>query len=121
MLLMAFAFLSCNKKVASYNPDFVGHWRTDYIEDTVINATVRSEIIFDERDGIYNNTCKDECSDQLCNCSSTQSGRAVLSVDKKSIRIGSTTSLVLSVDKEPYQGADGQWFMKLGGLVYHKL
>jgi len=100
--------------------DFVGQWRTDVINDTFLNEAIRSEIIIEDKDGIYNNSCKNVCEDQLCDCISTQSGRAVVSFDKKSMKIGSTNSLTLSIDEEPYQDANGKWVMKINGLTYYK-
>jgi len=111
---------NCNKKVSSYNHDFVGQWRTDVINDTLINEAIRSELIFDEKDGTYNNGCKDVCDDQLCDCVSQQSGRALVSFDKTLIKIGSSNSLTLSIDELPHQVTGGAWEMKIGGLVYYK-
>jgi len=112
---------SCNKKLSSYNPDFVGTWRTATITDTVINEIVRSEIVIQKNDGIYNNTCKDTCGERLCDCVSQQSGKAVINSTKDMIRIGSSSaSYPLSIDKEPYQGNNGQWMMIIDGLTYYK-
>jgi len=110
----------CNKRVSSYNMDFVGKWRTDVINDTLINESLRCELIIEDKDGIFNNSCKSVCEEQLCDCISTQSGRALVSFDKKSMKIGSSNSLTLSIDQEPYQDANGKWTMKIAGLVYYK-
>jgi hypothetical protein len=112
--------LSCNKKLVSYNPDFIGEWRTEVINDTVIGEMVQSEIVIEKKDGLFNNTCKDVCEEHLCDCVSTHSGKPVISTDKKSMKIGTTGSYPLSIDKEPYQDASGQWIMKIQGLTYYK-
>ncbi|GEM_PF-655507 len=117
---VVFTGTSCNKKLASYNPDFIGTWRTAVIVDSTINSTVRSELVIEKRDGLFNNTCKDECGDRLCNCISQQSGRAVVNTDETMIKIGSSTSYPLTIDKEPYQDETGQWIMKIHGLTYYK-
>ncbi len=113
-------FVSCNKKVAKYNPDFIGTWRTATIDDTVINATVRSEIVIEKKDGLFNNTCKDTCSERLCNCISYQSGIPVMNSSNTEIKIGSSSTYSLTVDQEPFQNADGIWEMKIENLTYFK-
>ena len=110
----------CNKKLSKYNPDFIGTWRTAPIQDSTINLTVRSEIVIEKRDGLFNNTCTDECGDRLCECISTQGGRAVVNTDRTRLKIGSSSSTSLSIDKEPYQDSTGQWVMKIQGLTYYK-
>lgn len=112
--------ISCNKKVASYNADFIGKWRTATVSISTTSENIRSEIIIEEADGAYNNSCKDDCGDQLCDCLSTQAGRAVISFDKKRIKIGSSNTLTLTIDKEPYQDVDGNWIVEIGGLLYYK-
>jgi hypothetical protein len=121
LLIAILAFSSsCNKKAASYNPDFIGEWRTEAIEDTVLNETVRSEIVIEKKDGLYNGTCRDECSEHLCDCLVQHSGRAVISTDKTQIKFGSSGSFPLSIDKEPYEDASGQWIMIIGGETYYR-
>jgi len=120
LVCVVFTGTSCNKKLATYNPDFLGTWRTAVIVDSTINSTVRSEIVIEKRDGLFNNTCKDECGERLCNCISQQSGRAVINTDKTLMKIGSSSSYALSIDKEPYQDSTGQWIMKIHGLTYYK-
>lgn len=120
LFLLLFSQSACNKKLAKYNPDFIGTWRTAVIQDSTINLTVRSEIVIEKRDGIFNNTCKDECGERLCNCISQQGGRAVINTDHTRIKIGSSTSSSLSIDKEPYQDSTGQWVMKIQGLTYYR-
>lgn len=75
-----------------------------------------NEIIIEKRDGLFRYFCSSLCDGTPCNCTSEQTGRAVVSTDKKSLRIGSNGT-VLSIDKEPYE-EDGQWKMKLQGLTY---
>lgn len=121
LLIAILAFTSsCNKKAASYNPDFIGKWRTLAVEDTVLNETVRSEIVIEKKDGLYNGTCRDECSDNLCDCLVQHSGRPVISTDKTQIKFGTSGSYPLSIDKEPYQDANGQWIMIIGGETYYR-
>lgn len=110
--------IGCNKKVASYNPDFLGTWRSTIVIDSTNNTLRYNEIIIEERDGLFRYYCSSLCEDTPCNCTSEQTGRAVVSTDKKSLRIGSNGT-VLSIDKEPYQDS-GQWKMKLQGLTYVK-
>lgn len=120
LLLVLFTESACNKKLSKYNPDFIGTWRTAVIEDSTINLTVRSEIVIEKRDGLFNNTCTDECGERLCECISQQGGRAVVNTDRTRLKIGSSSSSSLSIDKEPYQDSTGQWVMKIQGLTYYK-
>ncbi|MES2557285.1 MAG: hypothetical protein V4604_14115 [Bacteroidota bacterium] len=119
-VLLLFSQSACNKKLSKYNPDFIGTWRTAVIEDSTINLTVRSEIVIEKRDGLFNNTCTDECGERLCECISQQGGRAVVNTDRTRLKIGSSSSSSLSIDKEPYQDSTGQWVMKIQGLTYYK-
>lgn len=114
--LMLLTVNSCNKRAASYNPDFKGTWRTTIVLDSANNVFRYNEIIIEERDGLFKYYCSTICENSVCNCTSEQSGRAVVSTDKKSLRIGSNGT-VQSIDKEPYE-EDGQWKMKLQGLTY---
>jgi hypothetical protein len=121
LLIAILAFSSsCNKKASSYNPDFVGKWRTLAVVDSVTNQTVRSEIVIEKKDGLYNGSCTDECGDQLCDCLVQHSGRPMISTDKTQIKFGSSGSFPLSIDKEPYQDATGQWTMIIDGKTYYK-
>lgn len=120
LLLVLYTESACNKKLAKYNPDFIGTWRTAVIQDSTINLTVRSEIVIEKRDGLFNNTCTDECGERLCDCISQQGGRAVINTDHTRIKIGSSSSSSLSIDKEPYQDSTGQWVMKIQGLTYYR-
>ncbi|MDH4471325.1 MAG: hypothetical protein QE487_01890 [Fluviicola sp.] len=120
LLLVLFTESACNKKLSKYNPDFIGTWRTAVIEDSTINLTVRSEIVIEKRDGLFNNTCTDECGERLCECISQQGGRAVINTDHTRLKIGSSSSSSLSIDKEPYQDSTGQWVMKIQGLTYYR-
>jgi hypothetical protein len=121
LLIIGLAITSgCNKRAAAYNPDFIGTWRTVTLNDTIINQIVRSEIVIEKRDGLYNNTCRDTCEERLCDCISQQAGRAVVSVDKKRLRIGSSSSYSLSIDKEPNEDNNGQWTMIIDGQTYYR-
>ena len=118
-LLLSFSLLQssgCNKKASSYNPDFIGTWENVTIIDSTNNTLRYNEIIIEKRDGLFRYFCSSLCDDTPCNCTSEQTGRAVVSTDKKSLKIGSNGT-VLSIDKEPYQDS-GQWKMKLQGLTY---
>src|SRR3990167_616177 len=86
-VLLLFSQSACNKKLSKYNPDFIGTWRTAVIEDSTINLTVRSEIVIEKRDGLFNNTCTDECGERLCECISQQGGRAVVNTDRTRLKI----------------------------------
>jgi hypothetical protein len=119
-LLLLFTESGCNKKLSKYNPDFIGTWRTAVIQDSTINLSVRSEIVIEKRDGLFNNTCTDECGERLCDCISQQGGRAVVNTDRTRLKIGSSSSSSLSIDKEPYQDSTGQWVMKIQGLTYYR-
>lgn len=110
----------CNKKASSYNPDFVGKWYTVPAYDSTYSAILRSEIVIEKRDGLYNYNCKDTCGAHLCDCISQQAGRAVVSLEKDRLRIGSTGSYSLTIDKEPYQDASGQWTMIIDGLTFYR-
>lgn len=120
LILLLASHSSCNKKLSAYNKDFIGTWRTAIITDTTINAVVASEIVIEKRDGIFNNTCKDTCGERLCDCVSYQSGRAVINFSKDRIKIGSSSTYTLTINKEPYQDANGKWLMVIENLTYHK-
>lgn len=118
----AFLFLfvlstSCDKKLGSYNSDFIGTWRTDTLEGS---TAARNELIIEKNDGAYHYYCTDDCGDHLCECNTEQTGKPVINSDRTQIRIGSANSTKLTIDKEPYQDADGQWIMEIGSLTYYK-
>lgn len=118
VLSLSMLIVSCNKSVVAYNGDFKGHWRT--IEDESYPGTTRSEVIFDGKDGAYNIYCTGESGDYLSNCANSSKGKAVISSDHKLIKIGSQSTITLSVDEEPNQ-VNGQWQMKLNGDTYYKM
>lgn len=120
-LLVVVLALSCNKKVAKYNPDFLGSWRTETTFDPVLGENVRSELVFEKEDGLFNNTCKDTCDNRLCGCISTNSGKAVINSSHDQMRLGSSQPVTLSIDQEPLQDANGEWTIIVNGLTYHKL
>lgn len=120
ILVLSIIAFSCNKKVADYNPDFIGKWRSDPVMDPVLTTNVRSELIFEGNDGLFNNTCRDTCTDRLCDCISTNSGKAVLNTSKDQMRIGSSQPVTLSIEQEPLQDASGDWTIIINGLTYHK-
>lgn len=111
---------SCNKKASSYNPDMVGSWYTVAAYDSTYGTIRRSELIIEKRDGLYNYRCKDTCDAHLCDCVVQQSGRAVVNFDKNRLRIGSSSSYSLTIDKEPYQNELGEWVMIIDGLTFYK-
>ena len=111
--------VACNKPVYKYNADFEGTWRSLVVYDTILNANVVSEILIDGADGWYKNTCS-PCGADLCNCISTQVGKAVMNTSKTQMKIGSSNSLVLTIQEEPNIDANGIWTMKIQGLRYYK-
>lgn len=111
---------SCNKKASSYNSDMVGSWYTLPDYDSTYGTVRRSELIIEKRDGLYNYSCKDTCDEHLCDCVVQQSGRAVVSFEKDRLRIGSSSSYSLTIDKEPYQNELGEWIMIIDGLTFYK-
>lgn len=111
---------ACNKKASSYNPDFVGEWRTEAVYDTLLDETLQSEIVIEKKDGLYNGSCRDACAEHLCDCLVQHSGKAVISTDKTQLKFGSSGSYPLTIDKEPYQDAGGQWIMIIDGLTYYR-
>jgi hypothetical protein len=118
-LLLIFSLISCNKPVYKYNPDFEGKWRTVLVYDSNINTNVMCEIIIDGAEGSFKNTCN-PCGVDLCNCISSQTGKAVLNSDKTQMKIGSSNALVLSIDEEPNIDSSGLWTMKIRGLRYFR-
>lgn len=115
LLLLA---VSCNKKAGKYNPDFIGTWRTEIVEDTIADISYQNEIVINKKDGSYKYRCQEVCSTDLCNCESEFAGTTVVSYpDQQSLKIGN--SQPLSIDKEPYE-LDGQWIMRINGELYYK-
>jgi hypothetical protein len=110
---------ACNKKASAYNPEFVGTWRATIVVDSTNNIIRYNEIIIEERDGLFKFYCSSLCEDSPCNCTSEESGRAVISTDEKSLKIG-TNGTVLSIDQEPYVQL-GEWKMKIQGTEYIRL
>lgn len=116
-VLLLFA-AGCNKKAGKYNPEFIGRWQTEVIEDTVAEISYRNEIVIEKKDGSYKYLCQDVCETTLCNCESEQSGTAVVSYpDQQSLKIGN--SQPLSIDKEPFED-NGVWKMRINGNLYIK-
>jgi hypothetical protein len=105
--------VACNKPVYKYNADFEGTWRSLVVYDTILNSNVVSEILIDGEDGWYKNTCS-PCGTDLCNCISTQVGKAVMNTSR------SSNSLVLTIQEEPNIDTNGVWTMKIQGLRYYK-
>lgn len=116
---VATILVACNKPVYKYNPDFEGKWRSPVVYDTILNANVVSEIYIEGTDGWYKNTCS-PCGIDLCNCISNQVGKAVMNTSKTQMKIGSSNSLVLTIQEEPNIDANGVWTMKIQGLRYYK-
>lgn len=111
--------VACNKPVYKYNPDFEGRWRTLPVYDDLLNANVVSEIYIEGAEGTFKNTCT-PCGVDLCNCISSQAGKAVLNSSKTIMKIGSSNSLLLAIDEEPNIDTNGVWTMKIRGLRYYK-
>jgi len=118
-LVPAIVLVACNKPVYKYNPDFEGTWRSLVVYDTILNANKVSEIYIEGTDGWYKNTCS-PCGADLCNCISNQVGKAVMNTSKTQMKIGSSNSLVLTIQEEPNIDANGIWTMKIQGLRYYK-
>lgn len=118
-LALIFLVYSCNKPVYKYNSDFEGTWRTLIVYDSLLNANTCSEIFIDGEEGSFKNTCN-PCGVDLCNCISSQAGKAVLNSSKTHMKIGSSNNLILSIDEEPNMDANGLWTMKIRGLRYYR-
>lgn len=120
VLIMLIASMAggCNKKATSYNPDFEGTWRATIVIDSANNTLRYNEITMKGKDGLFKFYCSSICEDSPCNCTAEESGRAVVSTDEKSLRIGSNGT-VLSIDQEPYE-INGEWKMKLQNITYIK-
>lgn len=116
---LIFLMYSCNKPVYKYNSEFEGIWRTVVIYDSLLNANTCSEIFIDGEDGTFKNTCN-PCGLDLCNCVSTQAGKAVMNSSKTHMKIGSSNNMVLIIDEEPNIDANGLWTMKIRGLRYYR-
>ncbi len=109
---------ACNKPVYKYNPDFEGKWRTPVVYDTILNKNVLSEIVIDGADGTYSNTC-DPCGADLCNCISSQVGKAVMNTSRTQMKIGSN-SYALTIQQEPTLNALGQTTIIVRNQTYYK-
>lgn len=118
-MLLTVLLIACNKPVYKYNKDFEGVWRTDNIYDSLLNKSVRSEIVIDGADGKFSNTC-DFIDNEFCNCISSSVGKAVMNSSKTQMKIGSTSSFPLTIDEEPSVNANGIWTMKIQGLTYYR-
>jgi hypothetical protein len=92
--------VTCNKPVYKYNADFEGVWRTPIVYDSILNKNILKEIIIEGDEGSFKNTCE-PCGTELCNCVSTQYGKAVMNSNKTQMRIGSSSSYVLTIEEEP--------------------
>lgn len=111
---------NCNKPVYKYNPNFEGKWRTIPTFDSLVNVTVTSEIVIDGADGLFNNSCREVCGENLCDCLSQQVGKAVMNTSKTQMKIGSSSAYPISIEQEPYQDNSGNWVMKVEGLTFYK-
>ena len=118
IMLFALLFLGCDKPVYEYNPEFEGKWRTLVVYDSVLNSNVLSEIVIDGKDGSFMNTCN-PCGVELCNCISSQLGKAVMNSDKTQMQIGSN-AYPLTINEEPNVDANGAWTMEIQGLRYYR-
>lgn len=119
--VLLFLLWACNKPVYKYNSDFEGRWRTIPVYDTNLDEIVGSEIIIEGADGAFNSTCLDTCSENLCNCLTQQSGKAVMNSSKTEMKIGSSSTYSLTVDEEPNIDTNNVWTMKIEGLRYYKV
>lgn len=117
--LVMVLLMGCNKPVYKYNKDFEGVWRTAEIYDSLLNKTVRSEIIIDGADGKFSNTC-DFIDNEFCNCVSSSVGKAVMNSQKTQMKIGSSNSFPLTINEEPSADANGNWTMKIQNLTYYR-
>ena len=119
ILFLAFmALTACDKPVFKYNSDFEGTWRTIQVYDSVLQYITMSELIIDGADGSYKNSCA-ICSAELCNCVSTQVGKAVVDNNRTHMRMGSN-GYPLSIDEEPNVDGNGNWTMKIQGQRFYK-
>lgn len=118
LIAMVFILSSCNKPVYKYNPEFEGKWRTTVVYDTILNKNVASEIVIDGADGTYSNTC-DPCGVDLCNCVSSQVGKAVMNTSRTQMKIGSN-SYALDIQQEPTVNAFGQTTIIVRNQTYYK-
>lgn len=117
-LLALLVLTACDKPVYKYNSDFEGTWRTDAVYDSVLQYTTMSEIIIDGADGSYKNSCA-ICGTDLCNCVSTQVGKAVVDNNHTHMRMGSN-GYPLTIDEEPNIDGSGNWTMKVQGQRFYK-
>lgn len=117
-VLTGFLFIQCNKPVYKYNPDFEGIWRTIPVYDSVLNYSTISEIVINGEDGSFKSTCT-PCGSEVCNCTFTQTGKAVLNDSKTQMRMGSNGA-ALTINKEPHVDNSGSWTMTINELDYFK-
>ena len=77
-----------------------------------------SEIVIDGADGTHSNTC-DPCGADLCNCISSQVGKAVMNTSRTQMKIGSN-SYALTIQQEPTLNALGQKTIIVRNQTYYK-
>lgn len=118
ILIVSLVLFSCNKSVTKYNSDFEGTWRTIPQYDSILEYETISEIFLDGNDGSYKSSCK-ACGVDLCDCTNSGSGNAVINSSKTQMRFGSKGTL-LTVNEEPNVDANGLWTMKIQGIRYYK-
>lgn len=115
-VLLLFA---CNKPVVKYNQDFEGRWRS-LKPDTISGKVVQNEIVIEGEDGVYRLNCKSVCSENLCDCTFEQTGKAVVNTGKTHLKIGSANSSPMTIDEEPTTDSLGNQVMTIGGKTYKK-
>lgn len=119
-LVTALAF-SCSKRAGDYNPDFVGHWRTESYQLNQNSTTVyRNEIIIESKDGAYRQQCSETCEPYICNCANDVTGTPTVNDARTLLKIGSANAITLTIDKEPYRVGE-QWKMDINGYTYTKI
>ena len=113
---------SCSKKAGDYNPDFIGHWRTEaYSLNENSTTFYRNEIIIEKKDGAYRQQCSETCEPYVCSCSNDVTGTPTVNDSRTLLKIGSANAITLSIDKEPYRDANDAWKMDINGYTYTKL
>jgi len=120
-LFFVTVLVCCDKYVVKYNPNYEGKWRTATYYNTDFNDTTTSELVIQGKEGSYKYACRSICAPELCECITTQGGKAVVNKQHNQMKVGSTSAFPLTIDVEPYQDANGVWKMELEGEVFTKV
>ncbi len=117
--LLAFALLACNKPLLEYNSEFEGTWFCDHTYFDNNGIAVTDQFVFSGTTGTYSVSCKDTCSNTLCDCLAAITGKAEINKQRTQFRLNSQTPRVFTINAEPYESG-GSWYLEIDGVKYKK-